>query len=187
LPRRGTKRKNGRFRWAVEGFWGLQAVWGRKMPLEVMDGLLGGAAPGKFPRVFRSQSGPLIWLDHHQQVSQLSSPDAYCTSSQLAEVVFRGCWDGRPGAFRMVPAGSPHLPGWLGHWRYATLTPQVPLAKLPTTAPETRPPNGGWRARARGVRCAPFGPARRSSAPRPPPFRLVWPGGRMRAASAGCR
>jgi hypothetical protein len=111
----------------------------------------------------------------------------HSTSSQLAEVVFRGCWDGLLGAFRMVPAGSPHLPGWLGHWGYTALAPQVPLAELPTTAPETEPPDGGWRARARGARCAPSGPARRSLAPRPVPFRLVWPGGRMRAASAGCR
>ena len=33
----------------------------------------------------------------------------------------------------------------------------------------------------------PFGPARRLLAPRPAPFRLVWPGGRWRAACAGCR
>jgi hypothetical protein len=26
--RRGTNRKNGRFRWAVEGFWGLQTGYG---------------------------------------------------------------------------------------------------------------------------------------------------------------
>jgi hypothetical protein len=110
-----------------------------------------------------------------------------CTLSQLAEVVFRGCWDGRLGAFRMVPAGSPHLPGWLGHWRYAPLALQVPLAELPTTAPDIGPPDGGWWARARGARRHPPGPARRLLVPRPAPFRLVWPGGRMRAACAGCR
>ena len=104
-----------------------------------------------------------------------------------------GCFPGRlgwaPGAglswwCLQVP---PHLPGWLGHWQYAALAPQVPLAELPTTAPETRPPDGGWRARARGARRPPPGPARRSLAPRPAPFRLVWPRGRMRAACAGCR
>ena len=35
----GTNRKNGRFRWAVEGFWGLQTGCGvGKTPLEAMGG-----------------------------------------------------------------------------------------------------------------------------------------------------
>ena len=39
VPRRGTNRKNGRFRWAVEGFWGLQTGCGvGKTPLEAMGG-----------------------------------------------------------------------------------------------------------------------------------------------------
>ena len=104
-----------------------------------------------------------------------------------AKICVRCCWDGPPGAFLMVSAGSPHLPGWLGHWGYAPLALQVPLAELPTTAPDIGPPDGGWWARARGARRHPPGPARRLLAPRPAPFRLVWPGGRMRAASAGCR
>jgi hypothetical protein len=37
------------------------------------------------------------------------------TPSQLAEVVFRGCWDGLLGAFLVVPAGPPHPSGWLAH------------------------------------------------------------------------
>jgi hypothetical protein len=44
--------KNGRFRWAAGGCWGLQMVHGvEKTPLEAMGGNLGGAAPGKFPPV----------------------------------------------------------------------------------------------------------------------------------------
>ena len=104
-----------------------------------------------------------------------------------AKICVRCCWDGPPGAFLMVSAGSPHLPGWLGHWGYAPLALQVPLAELPTTAPDIGPPDGGWWARARGARRHPPGPACRSLAPRPAPFRLVWPGGRMRAACAGFR
>ena len=49
------------------------------------------------------------------------------------------------------------------------------------------PPWGEGRARARGARRHPPGPARRLLAPRAAPFRLVRPGGRMRAACAGCR
>ena len=44
--------KNGRFRWAAGGCWGLQMAHGvEKTPLEVMGGNLGAPGPGKFPPV----------------------------------------------------------------------------------------------------------------------------------------
>jgi hypothetical protein len=49
---------------------------------------------------------------------------------------------------------------------------------------------GPWARGGRVPGCGrggPFGPVRRLLAPRPAPFRLVWPGGRMRAACVGCR
>jgi hypothetical protein len=45
--------KNGRFRWAAEGFWGLQTGYGvGKTPLEVNGRLIMGAhtVPGNLPR-----------------------------------------------------------------------------------------------------------------------------------------
>jgi hypothetical protein len=44
--------KNGRFRWAAGGCWGLQVVHGvEKTPLEAMGENLGAPGPGKFPPV----------------------------------------------------------------------------------------------------------------------------------------
>jgi hypothetical protein len=84
----------------------------------------------------------------------------------------------------MVPAGSPHLPGWLGHWGYTALAPQVPLAELPTTAPETGPPDGGWRLRQGGIkgrlvqaRLRSHGGPRKPRRPAKPAVSLLLPAG----------
>jgi hypothetical protein len=123
----------------------------------------------------------------------------------------------------MVPAGSPHLPGWLGTGDTPHLPSKCPWQNFPQQPrkPGHQTAGGGHgpgvrtatppapiclfvylfissklsRSSAPALHCSPRspatradppGPARRLLAPRPGPFRLVWPGSRMRAC-ANCR
>ena len=100
------------------------------------------------------------------------------TSSQLAEVVFRGCQFGMLAAPPVVPSCSPHLRGPSGveFWFYTP--PGTPPGAIPTNSPgiESAPGCGPGRASA-----APAGPPERAAAvlapgPRPPPRLAAAPG-----------
>jgi hypothetical protein len=76
---------------------------------------VGGMETG-LHRVVGGASFGWVLVDPNKQPWPRTGRRTPGTSSQLAEVVFRGCWDGLLGAFLVVPAGYPHPSGWLGHW-----------------------------------------------------------------------
>ena len=78
----------------------------------------------------------------HQRCADCHPPTHHDTSSQLAEVVFRGCQFGMLAAPPVVPSCSPHLRGPSGVELWFYTPPGAPLSTIPTTAPELRAPRG---------------------------------------------